>query len=268
MSEELTHKTSLIKCPKCSAPLRSDIYFCTYCAEGWRNPTQGLETTPEPVWDAETRIRLRARGAYEACYIYLIALLLGIIFHEVLGGQEEDASELELILISLSVGVASLWVIFRNFEEIKKSLNWRGLISPWFMLSAFLLLPTLAINHFYHSLLIRETSVVMGKSVYLFADGFPWLAGLFFCIFPAVFEELVFRSYVYPLLNRALTLVWAAVISSALFATMHFTFWSWPYHFLLGLLLCFTATKTRSVFPCVLLHFAHNYAVLFLLPRF
>jgi membrane protease YdiL (CAAX protease family) len=33
------------------------------------------------------------------------------------------------------------------------------------------------------------------------------------------------------------------------------------------MLLAYTATKSRSVLPCVILHFAHNFAVLFLLPR-
>jgi predicted amidophosphoribosyltransferase len=76
MSNELTQNSPQGVCPKCSAPLKSEIYFCSNCTEAWRNPSQGLETTPEPVWDAETRIRLRANGAYEACFIYLFASFL------------------------------------------------------------------------------------------------------------------------------------------------------------------------------------------------
>jgi membrane protease YdiL (CAAX protease family) len=266
MSNELTQNSPQGVCPKCSAPLKPEIYFCSNCTEAWRNPSQGLETTPEPVWDAETRIRLRASGAYEACFIYLFASLFGLIVHKLLGSQN-SYDPLETILVSVSMGIASLWIIYRNFDIIKNSIRFDGLISPWFLLSAVILAPMLAVNHYYHGFLLKETSVMMDSSVYLLADESSWLAIIFICVFPAVFEELVFRSYVYPLLNRALTLVWAAVISSVLFASLHFSFWSWPYHFMLGLLLAFTASKCRSVLPCIILHFVHNYVVLFLLPR-
>jgi membrane protease YdiL (CAAX protease family) len=266
MTSELSKSSPSGCCPKCSAPLRPEIYFCPYCAEGWRNPEQGLEPTPEPVWDAETRIRLRAGGAYEACLLYLVALFIASLPHFILG-EQQGGRTWDVILSAVCIGVASLWIGFRNFPLVKESLRLSGLISPWFLLSAVLLLPLLAVNHFYHALLLKETSVVVDPSIYVLADHHAWVAGLFVCLFPAVFEELGFRSYVYPLLQRALTPVWAAVISSALFASLHFSFWSWPYLFSLGLLFAFTATKCRSVWPCVVLHFAHNFAVLFLLPR-
>lgn len=266
MSEELAHQNSPSTCPKCSAPLRSDIYFCAYCAEGWRRPFQGLEAAPEPVWDAETRIRLRASGAYEACWLYLIAMLVAWIGHLILNGND-DYNALDLILEASGLSIASLWLVYRNFDTVKASIRLKGLVSPWFVLAGVLLLPMLAINHLYHAFLLSETSVVINPFIYDLAERDPWLAGLFICLIPAVFEELGFRAYIFPILKRAITPVWAAVISSALFATLHFSFWSWPYLFSFGLLMAFTATKCRSVLPCVLLHFAHNYAVLFLLPR-
>lgn len=266
MTTELSKRGAAGSCPKCSAPLRPDVYFCTYCAEGWRSPTEGLEPTPEPVWDAETRIRLRAPGAYEASLLYVVALFVSALPHAFIG-DGKVLSSWEIILGSSCVAIASLWICFRNFTLVKESFRLSGLISPWFFVSAVSLLPVLAINHLYHALLLKETSVVMNPEVYLLADRDPWMASLFICVFPAVFEELGFRSYVFPLLQRALTPVWAAVISSALFATLHFSFWSWPYLFSLGLLFAFTAYKSRSVLPSMLLHFAHNFAVLFLLPR-
>ena len=266
MSNELARSPVPGCCPKCSAQLKPEVYFCPYCAEGWRDPEQGLGPTPEPVWDAETRIRLRAPGAYEATFLYLVALFVSSIPHLFLG-DSKTVSSWDVILGSSCVAVVSLWIAFRNFGMIKESLRPQGLISPWFLVSALALAPLLAVNHLYHSLLLKETSVVMDPSIYLLADRDPWIASLFVCVFPAVFEELGFRSYVYPLLQRALSPVWAAVISSALFASLHFSFWSWPYLFGLGMLLAYTATKSRSVLPCIILHFAHNFAVLFLLPR-
>ncbi len=266
MTTELSRSGAPGKCPKCGGPLRPDVYFCTYCAEGWRSPTEGLEPTPEPVWDAETRVRLRAPGAYEAFFLYLIALFVSSL-PQFFVSDGKVLSSWELILGSSCVAVASLWIAFRNFTLVKESFRPEGLISPWFLVSGAALLPLLGINHLYHALLLKETSVVMDPSIYLLADKDPWIAGLFVCVFPAIFEELGFRSYVFPQLQRALSPVWAAVISSALFATLHFSFWSWPYLFALGMLFAFAAQKTRSVLPCVVLHFAHNFAVLFLLPR-
>ena len=266
MTTELTRSGAPGCCPKCSAPLRADLYFCANCAEGWRDPAQGLGPTPEPVWDAETRIRLRAYGAYEAFFLYLIALFVSSL-PQAFVSDGKVLSSWELILGSSCVAIASLWITFRNFSLVKESFRVAGLISPWFLVSALALLPMLAINHLYPALLLKETSVVMDPSIYLLADRDPWMAGLFVCVFPAIFEELGFRSYVFPLLQRALTPVWAAVISSALFATLHFSLWSWPYLCGLGLLFAFTAYKSRSVLPCMILHFAHNFVVLFLLPR-
>ena len=266
MNNELAKSGVPGRCPKCSAPLRPDIYFCPYCAEGWRSPTEGLGPTPEPVWDAETRIRLRAAGAYEACLLYLLALFVSSWPHLLLGDQK-SLSAWDIFLGSSAVAVVSLWIAFRNFRLVGESFRPQGLVSPWFLVSLGVLVPMLAVNSFYHDLLLKETSVVTDPSIYLLADRDPWVAGLFICVFPAVFEELGFRSYVYPLLQRALTPVWAAIISSALFASLHFSFWSWPYLFSLGLLLAFAATKCRSVFPSMVIHFAHNFAVLFLLPR-
>ena len=266
MTNELAKGRSPGSCPKCGAHLRPEVYFCPHCAEGWRSPAEGLEPTPEPVWDAETRIRLRAPGAYDAFLLYVVALFVSALPHFFIR-DGKGLSSWELILGSGCVAIASLWIAFRHFSVVKDSLNLEGLISPWFLVSALALLPMLAVNHFFHALLLKETSVVMDPSIYLLADRDPFIAGLFICVFPALFEELGFRSYVFPLLQRALTPVWAAVISSALFATLHLSFWSWPYLFTLGLLFAFAAYRTRSVFPCMVLHFAHNFAVLFLLPR-
>lgn len=266
MSSELSNASPLGLCPKCSAPLRAEVYFCPLCTERWRSPTAGLEPTPEPVWDAETRIRRRAGGAYEASLLYLVAIFVASIPSFLMDGRRGgDAGG--VVFGSVCVAVASLWIVYRNSSLVRRSLGVEGLLSPWFLLSAGLLLPLLAVNHLYHSLLLKRTSVALDPAMDLLVDHHPWLAGIFVCVFPAVFEELGFRAYVYPLLQNALTPVWAAVISAALFASLHLSFWSWPYLFTFGLLLAFTLTKCRSVLPCVVLHFAHNLAVLFLLPR-
>ena len=74
---------------------------------------------------------------------------------------------------------------------------------------------------------------------------------------PAVFEELLYRK----LLCAELTLhggVFAAIISALLFGLAHFSFYTFPYAFICGLVLAFVYLKTGSVKYTVAVHFANN----------
>jgi membrane protease YdiL (CAAX protease family) len=55
------------------------------------------------------------------------------------------------------------------------------------------------------------------------------------------------------------------IVASALFAGMHFSVISFPYLFLVGMLLGWTKWKTQSLYPSMLIHFLHNLIVIELL---
>ena len=74
---------------------------------------------------------------------------------------------------------------------------------------------------------------------------------------PALFEELLYRK----ILCAELTLhgrVFASIISALLFGLAHFSFYTFPYAFICGLVLAFVYLKTGSVRYTVVIHFANN----------
>ncbi len=76
-------------------------------------------------------------------------------------------------------------------------------------------------------------------------------------IVPAVFEELLYRR----LICRELTVhgsAFAVIISALLFGLAHFSFYTFPYAFVCGIILGFVYVKTGSVKYTLAIHFANN----------
>jgi membrane protease YdiL (CAAX protease family) len=86
----------------------------------------------------------------------------------------------------------------------------------------------------------------------------PWLALISLVILPPVIEETVFRGFIFPALAKRTGLIIGAILSSALFGLAHWQANISVYTFVLGLLLCFTYVRTRSLIPGILLHMANN----------
>lgn len=84
-------------------------------------------------------------------------------------------------------------------------------------------------------------------------------ATLFAAVFIAPFcEEVFFRGFVFPGLRRGMSVGWAILISSLLFAIAHADPGSFPVLFVIGLALAFLRWRTRSLWPCILLHMLNN----------
>jgi len=81
----------------------------------------------------------------------------------------------------------------------------------------------------------------------------------------AIFEELGFRGLVQERLVAAIGPLLGVLATSALFVALHFSLLSAPYLFLFSMYLGWVRTGTRSIYPCMALHFIHNFAVLFYL---
>ncbi len=93
--------------------------------------------------------------------------------------------------------------------------------------------------------------------------GYGW-AGAFAAtaLFPAVFEELAFRGYIMPRLARSMTGGEAVVVSGVLFAVLHLNLSAVPFLLPTGVALGWLRRRSGSVWPCILMHLAHNAAVL------
>ncbi|WP_029581928.1 CPBP family intramembrane glutamic endopeptidase [Bradyrhizobium sp. URHD0069] len=79
-------------------------------------------------------------------------------------------------------------------------------------------------------------------------------------------EELLFRGFLFPALARSLGAICAAIISSALWTSIHSTLVGHtplPWHmlvifFLMGLVLAWARARSGSVWPCILAHAMFN----------
>jgi len=84
-------------------------------------------------------------------------------------------------------------------------------------------------------------------------------ATLFAAVIIAPFcEEVFFRGFVFPGLRRGMSVGWAIIISSLLFGVAHADPGSFPVLFVIGLALAFLRWRTRSIWPCIMLHMLNN----------
>jgi len=85
---------------------------------------------------------------------------------------------------------------------------------------------------------------------------------LLICVQPAIIEELAFRGIVFKVLEKALKPVETVLISGFLFAMLHLSLISLPILFLLGIFFGYIRYKTGSIYPSMIAHFLHNFAVI------
>jgi membrane protease YdiL (CAAX protease family) len=79
---------------------------------------------------------------------------------------------------------------------------------------------------------------------------------------PAIFEELAFRGVILSALEPVVGSREGLVVSALMFAILHVSVPSIPHLFVMGMALAWLKQKTRSLYPCMALHFAHNFLVL------
>lgn len=84
-------------------------------------------------------------------------------------------------------------------------------------------------------------------------------ATLFAAVVIAPFcEEVFFRGFVFPGLLRGMSVGWTVLVSSLLFAVAHADPGSFLVLFVIGLALAILRWRTRSLWPCILLHMLNN----------
>jgi hypothetical protein len=92
-----------------------------------------------------------------------------------------------------------------------------------------------------------------------FAAGFGWgTLILCMCIQPAVIEELAFRGIIFGALQKALSPVETIVVSAMMFMILHLSVGRFPHTLALGLASGYMRYRTKSIYPCMLMHLSHN----------
>jgi membrane protease YdiL (CAAX protease family) len=90
--------------------------------------------------------------------------------------------------------------------------------------------------------------------------GFGWgTVILFTCIQPAIIEELAFRGVIFAGLTKALSGMETILVSALMFMVLHLSPLRFPHTLALGIGAGFLRYRTKSIYPCMLMHFSHNF---------
>jgi len=77
-------------------------------------------------------------------------------------------------------------------------------------------------------------------------------------IIAPIYEELLFRGILFPKLLQKTNLIWAIVLSSLVFAILHFHLSALLPLFVLSIILSFTYLYTSTIWACISLHALFN----------
>jgi membrane protease YdiL (CAAX protease family) len=196
------------------------------------------------------------KGAMALYFALLAVCMIGTIA-SYLGAEELGVD------IGVSIGLTTVVLV-------GVAITWRGVLPLltriphplWFLMAIGLSFLTLAIamgiiiwvKH------IAKLPAPKMASPFLTA-GYGWgMVVLFWCVQPAIFEELAFRGTVMSALSRPLSPFETVVVSAMMFMVLHLSPARFPHTFALGLSSGYLRLRTRSLYPCILLHFCHNFA--------
>ena len=90
----------------------------------------------------------------------------------------------------------------------------------------------------------------------------PIYALISLCIFAPVFEEIIYRGIILNVLLQKFNTLFGVILSSMIFALVHFNLHQGVNALVVGLLLAFIYVKTRSIRLCIYAHFFNNFYVL------
>jgi membrane protease YdiL (CAAX protease family) len=247
-------------CSYCGSPLNGSFYFCTACSTPYKHPETVLPAVAEPYLGDGTRIARKAPAAMRVFWTYF-AVVVGSAIAGAIAFDSRDIGS-RLILSTVAIAVTTCIVASIYWRSLAVQLKRVGFDSPWAYAGLGLLAPLLGLNYLYHVVFVQSLGHV---DLLRTPQWSQWGLITVFCIFPAISEELAFRGLLQHWIQAALSPWRAVVVASALFAGMHFAPISFPYLFMVGMLLGWTKWKTQSLYPSMLIHFLHNLIVIELL---
>ncbi|HNG75273.1 MAG TPA: CPBP family glutamic-type intramembrane protease [Candidatus Obscuribacter sp.] len=95
-----------------------------------------------------------------------------------------------------------------------------------------------------------------------------WLLLLIVALSPGICEELLFRGLIFSLLRKRLRQGQLILAVGALFGLFHMSVMRFLPTAILGMLLTFIRLRSRSIYPCMCLHAAHNGMAVLLASHF
>lgn len=164
---------------------------------------------------------------------------------------------LSIVAWSSTTLVASLRLL-RPTSSIHGPFKGRKLMSSSVM--AIVSLPIMALLSFVAVLLAEEAGVPGGSTIFSDPKG-PLEVGalvLGIAIIAPLAEELLFRGYLYDLLERRVGATPAVIVTAWLFALFHFSFVTFIPIFMMGLWMGHLRKRTGSILPSLVFHGSNN----------
>lgn len=174
-------------------------------------------------------------------------------------------STFTLYVVQVALGLGLAWAFARKYGVSWQELGWRR----FKVLQAIGLVLTILVCFYFlsaaalYALQILIPGFDMNQAQ---TNDFTKNAGsnrnlvlIALVMLPPIFEETIFRGFIFPAFARRTGVIWAAVISSVLFGLAHFQANISVYTMILGLFLCFLYVRTRSIVPGIIVHMANNY---------
>lgn len=251
----------LPRCDYCGAALNRALYFCPRCGTPHCDPEDVLGS-PEPLPQSDgERIRAQAPKVWPLFWTVAAVLLTGVILrHTVAPGADDEAVLARLVSFAL-MAVSAVWGV-QNWRALLVQLRRPGFLrwEGWAALGGLLVLLPLNVGmrHVFYGL-APELEQAMLKYYGSFSSTELLV---YFCIVPAIVEEILFRGLIQHWLQVAVSPRKAILYASALFAAIHLSAATVPYLLLVGLLLGWAKWRTGSLYPSMVVHFLHNYLVL------
>lgn len=249
------------QCDYCGAPLSAHYYFCKVCGTPYKTLPSLLSRKPRELTEGETLTK-KAPHYATVFWAYLGVILLSAIVSELT--IEEDMANVFFIFANILILIVTLTLCFRFGAALKVQLANIGFDKKDAWLGLLLLIPCLGLNWIWFNFLeamdpdmefvVRDLISDLGWSL-------PALT-LTLCIMPAINEEIAFRGLMQFWAEGAMKPWRAILLTSALFSGIHFSVLSFPYLLVLGMLLGWTRWRTNSLYPCMLIHFLHNFIVI------
>jgi len=233
-------------CRVCGAMWETDWVDCLACTNRLaQTPTAPLSIEPE--W----------RSMKSALWLYfslLTVCALGIGMGRAFGGVQ-----LELWETAGITAITLIWC-FASAKSVLPPLQ-RVAGPGWFALAVGLSLVTYAIAMgVIHGLNSMSHTPDPSMSEPFLKAGYTWAAVvLFVAVQPALIEELAFRGVIFSALTKALSGTETILVSALMFMILHLSPMRFPHTLALGLGAGFLRWRTKSIYPCVLMHFSHNF---------
>ena len=247
-------------CAYCGAPLVGAYYFCIVCATPYKD-AESVLSRPKPAQLSDgTLIAEKAPQVWRLFWSYVASVTVVGVLGLAFGGADKGTW---MVLAEAVLFVVTCVFAFQNWQALAVQFKRIGLLHPAALLGLLALAPLLGVNYVYHGWLVRQFGAGHEgpfRSLRAFGMGEAALV-FFFCVCPAVIEEISFRGLVQHWLQVAIPPLHALVLASVLFTVLHGSVVSAPYLFAVGMLLGWVKWKTGSLYPSMLIHFLHNWVV-------